>query len=780
MEWFDDEKIRELHAKSIERKLEDERDALMGGISKPFVAGIKKADNLSAQLMLDLRALNSENETADGKIPFEVWLNNASHQLRIFPKDEAYFEDLANKVASGEYYREPENLEPSNAESLNRKRRDAPEEQVPLIGDSQKQRRIDGAAPTSATIGDSIDVVIQVLTPDSVHLSLETWPLDGKPDAIVVDSNQTPITFPRNSVTGELLAADLSVSVVAPDFDIEGRSEKELTVPPEGNSKILSFLLTAKRPGRNRRINLEVATSENKHVGTLPFQTTVFETEAPVRNIASVSLGVDVSESNHGGEEPPEKRKGKLPRGLKAIVTGFSVFLTLLAIVLPATQHVREAARRSTNLDQMRILVIGLQNHNEHTEFADELFNDEKLSWRVHILPFIEKESLYKQFRLDEPWDSPHNMKLVDKMPSAFGSPRYKLDKGTTTYFLLNSRSGPDRTAKAYGRDMFNSSFPKSILIVDGGAERADVWTKPTHIEVDTKDPREGLPDKSGEFAVAFCDGVSQYIGREVGDKQLIDWVFPNGNSVRKTKTSSAEIGKLGQPGKQTLSISIPEGASVVDIRAYFANLPFGPGESDRPPTQYTGTQLNGYKNQSGEWSDGFARATLVNIGGEQVSVEFHSWCEGKFGNSRKAKLEVDFEFEDPQMSTQIKTSDFAPIIILANEADANRRFELKFVPKESIERRFADVEVAWRVAVDDSSNLDNTEKNGTWTVGDPSAVEFDLKGVEVDHLGVKWGERGTITSKLEIFVQVGLPENGNSKWLHFDKVIVSPPAPLK
>ena len=45
------------------------------------------------------------------------------------------------------------------------------------------------------------------------------------------------------------------------------------------------------------------------------------------------------------------------------------------------------------------------------------------LSWRVHILPFLEEGELYKQFRLDEPWDSEHNRKLIEKMPDAYADP---------------------------------------------------------------------------------------------------------------------------------------------------------------------------------------------------------------------------------------------------------------------------------------------------------------------------------------------------------------------
>src|SRR5690242_16231967 len=42
------------------------------------------------------------------------------------------------------------------------------------------------------------------------------------------------------------------------------------------------------------------------------------------------------------------------------------------------------------------------------------------LSWRVLILPFLELEELYKQFKLDEPWDSPHNLRLLERMPRTY------------------------------------------------------------------------------------------------------------------------------------------------------------------------------------------------------------------------------------------------------------------------------------------------------------------------------------------------------------------------
>src|SRR6478735_7398561 len=56
------------------------------------------------------------------------------------------------------------------------------------------------------------------------------------------------------------------------------------------------------------------------------------------------------------------------------------------------------------------------------------------LSWRVLILPYIEEEGLYKGFKLDEPWDSENNKKLIDAMPKLFAPVRGKTDPGMTFY----------------------------------------------------------------------------------------------------------------------------------------------------------------------------------------------------------------------------------------------------------------------------------------------------------------------------------------------------------
>jgi len=70
---------------------------------------------------------------------------------------------------------------------------------------------------------------------------------------------------------------------------------------------------------------------------------------------------------------------------------------------------------------------IALALHNYHDTYgsfppayiADE-YGRPIHSWRVLILPFLDHQALYDQYRFDEPWNGPHNINLVEIMPSVY------------------------------------------------------------------------------------------------------------------------------------------------------------------------------------------------------------------------------------------------------------------------------------------------------------------------------------------------------------------------
>jgi prepilin-type processing-associated H-X9-DG protein len=161
---------------------------------------------------------------------------------------------------------------------------------------------------------------------------------------------------------------------------------------------------------------------------------------------------------------------------------------------------------------------IGLAMHNYvdvHKTFPATASYDKQgkplLSWRVHILPFVEGgEALYKEFHLDEPWDSEHNKKLIEKMPEVFKHARLD-DAGKTVYLAPFGKGAAFEGKEGRKVQHFTDGLSKTILVIEVAAEKAAPWTKPEdwefdpEKEVDTAD-FGGLWD-GGMFNVLFADG---------------------------------------------------------------------------------------------------------------------------------------------------------------------------------------------------------------------------------------------------------------------------------
>ena len=114
------------------------------------------------------------------------------------------------------------------------------------------------------------------------------------------------------------------------------------------------------------------------------------------------------------------------------------------------------------------------------------------MSWRVHILPFIDHNSLFKQFHLDEPWDSPHNRTLIDKMPSIYRMPMSKTEKGRTNYLLPVGGGAAFEADKPTTFKDITDGTSNTIMTVEVDDEHAVIWTKPEDLQFDPNDPIEG------------------------------------------------------------------------------------------------------------------------------------------------------------------------------------------------------------------------------------------------------------------------------------------------
>src|SRR5262249_20216865 len=131
------------------------------------------------------------------------------------------------------------------------------------------------------------------------------------------------------------------------------------------------------------------------------------------------------------------------------------------------------------------------------------------LSWRVQILPFLDQEELYQQFRLDEPWDSEHNKPLIDKMPNVFSDPRFDLPPGKTVYQAVVGPGTAFDGRQGLKPAQIIDGTSNTIGVVEVGPEHAVPWTKPVDWEFDQDHPLNGLanPSPGGAYGVVLLDG---------------------------------------------------------------------------------------------------------------------------------------------------------------------------------------------------------------------------------------------------------------------------------
>ena len=196
---------------------------------------------------------------------------------------------------------------------------------------------------------------------------------------------------------------------------------------------------------------------------------------------------------------------------------GYAVGGLALAISVPAIAIAIDANYpnaydlRTEDMNRGRYVCLAMHNYESTFQTFPPIADGagEGLSWRVHLLPFLDEQDLYERFKLDEAWNSPHNIQLLEEMPeiyknvSAAGQP----PKGKTLWL------------RPYGNGAFNSSiedkvtFEKiqdntsdTIMVLLADETSAVEWTRPLDYPFNPKDPAHGLRENR-QLIVGFTDG---------------------------------------------------------------------------------------------------------------------------------------------------------------------------------------------------------------------------------------------------------------------------------
>lgn len=118
---------------------------------------------------------------------------------------------------------------------------------------------------------------------------------------------------------------------------------------------------------------------------------------------------------------------------LVELLVVIAIIGVLIALLLPAVQQAREAARRMQCSNNFKQMGIGLHNHHDtYGRFPPGGSIDQKpfgthatgqaygASWLVYMLPYIEQNTMFDQMRIDgqSAWNGPnatHNCSVVDR-----------------------------------------------------------------------------------------------------------------------------------------------------------------------------------------------------------------------------------------------------------------------------------------------------------------------------------------------------------------------------
>ncbi len=186
--------------------------------------------------------------------------------------------------------------------------------------------------------------------------------------------------------------------------------------------------------------------------------------------------------------------------------------MQLGAAAITAAAEPMSVSQTQNNLKQ---LVLAMFNYESTFKALPTYHKPEQskgLSWRVHILPFIEHAELYQEFHLDEAWDSPHNIRLLERMPEVF-KPVIPIGSKETVRPFHTSYVAPIGARTVFGQDQAVSfqhvtdGTSNTIIYVELKPEHAIPWTSPEEYPFDPANPAAKLRSVNGRISAAFMDG---------------------------------------------------------------------------------------------------------------------------------------------------------------------------------------------------------------------------------------------------------------------------------
>ncbi len=216
---------------------------------------------------------------------------------------------------------------------------------------------------------------------------------------------------------------------------------------------------------------------------------------------------------------------------------------TFAKLLAPLPNRIAEEGIRAGDVNNLKQIGLAFHEfHDTHNAMPTNILSKDGkplLSWRIHILPFIGQPELYKEFKLDEPWDSDNNKKLIAKMPKVFEMAGIETkEKGQTFFQAFIGKKGDairplmlEGDLKGLGFVGVTDGLSNTFMVVE--AAEPVIWTKPVDLPFDANEklPKLGRRQANG-FNAAFCDGSVRFIKSTTPEATLKAYITTNGGEV--------------------------------------------------------------------------------------------------------------------------------------------------------------------------------------------------------------------------------------------------------